>query len=99
MKRSVRINLRKVDCGNCARWVVTKINIWMQNGRHNMLPTQLREIQKRRSLLVLKSIKKTYFMPPNKCVQKIREKHIQGNNGNLSLDDASKKLAWKQHYE
>ena len=27
MKRSIRINMRKVDCGNCARWVVTKINI------------------------------------------------------------------------
>ena len=64
-----------------------------------MLPTQLTEMQKRRSLLVLKSIKKTSFTLPNKCIQKIREKHIQGNNGNLSLDDASKKLAWKQHYE
>ena len=29
----------------------------------------------------------------------IREKCIQGDDGNLSLDDTSKKLAWKQHYE
>ena len=29
----------------------------------------------------------------------IGEKCIRGDNGNLSLDDASKKLAWKQHYE
>ena len=29
----------------------------------------------------------------------IGEKGIRGDDGNLSLDDASKKLAWKQHYE
>ena len=29
----------------------------------------------------------------------IGEKCIQCDDGNLSLDDASKKLAWKQHYE
>ena len=29
----------------------------------------------------------------------IGEKCIRGDDGNLSLDDASKKLAWKQHYE
>ena len=29
----------------------------------------------------------------------IREKCIWGYDGNLSLDDASKKLAWKQQYE
>ena len=29
----------------------------------------------------------------------IREKRIQGDDGNISLDDASKKLAWKQNYE
>ena len=31
--------------------------------------------------------------------QMCTENQIQGNNGNLSLDDASKKLAWKQHCE
>ena len=29
----------------------------------------------------------------------IVEKYIQSDDGNFSLDDASKKLAWKQHYE
>ena len=29
----------------------------------------------------------------------IGEKCIQEDDGNLSLDDTSKKLAWKQHYE
>ena len=29
----------------------------------------------------------------------IREKCIRGDDGNLSLDDAPNKLAWKQHYE
>ena len=29
----------------------------------------------------------------------MRERCIQGDDGNLSLNDASKKLAWKQHYE
>ena len=29
----------------------------------------------------------------------IREKCIGGDDGNLSLDEASKKLAWKQYYE
>ena len=27
------------------------------------------------------------------------EKYIRGDDVNLSLEDASKKLAWKQHYE
>ena len=74
MKRSVtrREYLRREDCGSCGRLVGAKINIWMQNGKHNMPSTQLKEIQKRRSLLVLKTIKKTSFVLPNKCVQKIR---------------------------
>ena len=29
----------------------------------------------------------------------IREKSIRGNNGNISLDDESKKVVWKQYYE
>ena len=29
----------------------------------------------------------------------IGEKCIQGKDGNLSLDDASKKLAWKHYYK
>ena len=64
---SGRIYLRKEDCGRCGRWVGAKINIWMQGGKHDILSTQLREMQKRRSLLVLKTIKKTSFMLPNKC--------------------------------
>ena len=72
MKRSVRIYLRREDCGSCGRRVGEKINIWMENGKHDMPSTQLREMQKRRSFLVLKTIKKTSFQSPNKCVQKIR---------------------------
>ena len=29
----------------------------------------------------------------------IEEKYIQEDDGNLSLDETSKKLAWKQHYD
>ena len=81
MKRPVRIYLRR-DCGSCGRRVEAKINIWIQNGKHNIPSTQLREMQKRRSLFVL-----------------INEKYIRADDGNLSLDDASKKVAWKQHSE
>ena len=56
-----------------------------------MPSTQLREIQKRRRLLVLKTIKKTM------CCQ--TSAYIQEDDGNLSLDETSKKLAWKQHYD
>ena len=49
-----------------------KINNCMQNGKHDMPSTQLRKMQKGRSLLVLKTIKETSFVSPNKCVQKIR---------------------------
>ena len=49
-----------------------KINILMQNGRKlDMLSTQLREMQKRRSLLVLKTIKITF------CVTKQMEAENQ----------------------
>ena len=51
---------------------------------------------------MLKKIKKTFRVAKqvrteNKDV--IGEKCIRGDDGNLSLDDTSKKLAWKQHYE
>ena len=72
MKSSVRIYLRREDCRSCGKRVGAKINIWMQNGKHDMSSTQLREMQKRRSLLVSKTIKKTSFVSPNKCLQKIR---------------------------
>ena len=72
MKRLVKIYLRRDDCESCGRRVRAKINIWMQNRRYDMPSTQLREMQKKRSLLVLKTIKKTSFISPNKCIQKIR---------------------------
>ena len=72
MKRSVSIYLRRDDCGSCGRWLSVKINIWMQNRKHNIQSTQLREIQKRGSLIVFKTKKKISFMSPNKCIQKIR---------------------------
>ena len=70
--------------------------------KHDMSSTQLREIKKRRSLPVLKTTKKISFVSPNMHTENpgvIREKFIQGDGGNLSLDAESKKLAWKQHYE
>ena len=45
--------------------MVAKVNILMQNGKNDMLYTQLREMQKRRSLPVLKAIKKKFFVSPN----------------------------------
>ena len=54
----------------------------------------------------VKDNKKRSFMLPNKCIQNqdvirdvIGQKYIQGDDGNLSLDGTSKKLAWRQHYE
>ena len=72
MKGSVRIYLRSEDCKSCGRRVEAKINIWIQNRKHDMPSTQLREMQKRRSVLMLNTIKKTSLVLPNKCVQKIR---------------------------
>ena len=72
MKSSVEIYLRREDRRSCGRRVGAKINNWMQNGKHDMPSTQLRKMQKGRSLLVLKTIKETSFVSPNKCVQKIR---------------------------
>ena len=51
IKNSVRIYVRGENYGNYGRWVVAKINIWMQKGKHDMLSTQLRKMQKKRSLV------------------------------------------------
>ena len=72
MKRSVRINLRREGCGSRGRQVGTKINIWMQNRKHDLPSAQLREMQKRKSLLVLKTVKKTSSVWPKKYIQKSR---------------------------
>ena len=71
MKRSVRIYLWREYVEGCGRQLGAKINIWMQNGKHDMLSTQVREMQKRRSLLLLKTLKETSFMSPSKCIQKV----------------------------
>ena len=96
MKRLVRMHLRREDCGKCGSRVGAKISIWMQNEKHDMPSTQLREMQNRRSLLLLKTIKKTSFISPMRKENQdiIGEKFIRGDGGNLSLDDTSKKLAW-----
>ena len=65
MKRPEKIYPRREDCGSCGRRVGAIINIWMQNGKHDMPPTQLPEMQKRIILLVLKIIKETSFVSPN----------------------------------
>ena len=80
MKSSVSIYLRREDVGgckmwevaSCGRWVAPKITIWTQKGKHVMLSAELRKIQKRSSLLVLKPIQKTSVASPNKCIQKVR---------------------------
>ena len=54
----------------------------------------LRETQKRRSLLVLKTIKKTSLNVYRKQ-NVMGEECIRGYNGNLSLNEVSKKLARK----
>ena len=103
MKRSVRIYLRKEDCGSCGRRVGAKINIWMQNGKRNMPSTQLREMQKRRNLVSVKDNKENIFRVSKQMRAEnqdvIGEKCIRGVDGNLTLDEASKNLTWKQHYE
>ena len=43
MKRSVRIYLRRKDCGSCGRRVGAKINIWMENRKHIMVENIIRE--------------------------------------------------------
>ena len=65
MKRPEKIYPRREDCGSCGRRVGAIINIWMQNRKHDMPPTQLRELQKRIILLLLKIIKETSFVLPN----------------------------------
>ena len=99
MKRSVKIYLRREDCGSWGRRLVAKINIWMQNGKHDVLSTQLREMQKRRSFLVLKTIFRFVKQMPTENQDVIGEKCIRSDDGKLCLDGASKKLAWKQHCE
>ena len=102
IKRSVRIYLRREDCGSCETWVGAEINVWIQNGKHNMLFTQLREIQERRSLLVLNTIKKIFFVAKQMRTENQDvngEKCTRGDDDNLSLDDPSKKPSWKQNYE
>ena len=102
IKRSVRTYLRREDCGSCERWVGAEINVWIQNGKHNMLFTQLREIQERRSLLVLNTIKKIFFVAKQMRTENQDvngEKWTRGDDDNLSLDDPSKKPSWKQSYE
>ena len=74
MKRSVTIYLRTEDYGSCGRQVEAKINSWMPNGKHNMPSPRLKKMQKRRSLLAIKTIKETPFLSPNKCVWKLRMK-------------------------
>ena len=103
MKISVRICLRREDCGSCGRRVVAKINIWLQKAKHDMPSTQLKEMRKRRNLLVLKTLKKRSFMSHTQIrtvnQDVIGGKCIRSDDGHLSLDDASKKLAWEPHYE
>ena len=58
-------------------------------------------MKKRRSLLVLKT-KNIFRVAKKMCTENqdiIGDKCIRSDAGNLSLDDESKKLAWKQHYE
>ena len=43
MKRSVRIYLRREDCGSCGRRVGAKINIWMENRKHIIVENIIRE--------------------------------------------------------
>ena len=73
IKRSIRIYLRREGCGSCGRQVGTEINDWMQNRKHGMSSTQLREMQKRRSLLVFNTIKKTSFLS-NACQTNVYRK-------------------------
>ena len=57
--------------------MVAKLYIWMQKGKHNMPSRQLREMQKRRGLLALKTIKEKTSMSPSKCVHKIRTQMLK----------------------
>ena len=68
-----------------------------------MPSTQLREMQKRRNLVSVKDNKENIFRVSKQMRAEnqdvIGEKCIRGVDGNLTLDDASKNLTWKQHYE
>ena len=65
MKRSVRIYLRREDCEGCGRQAGGKINIWMQNGKHDMLSTQLRKNAEKEKFASVKDNKENIF-----CVAK-----------------------------
>ena len=103
MKRSVRIYLRREDCGSCGRRVGIKINIWMRNGKHDMPSTQLRGMQKKRTFASVKDNKENIFRVAKQMSTEnqgvIGEKCIRGDDGNLSFGDTSKMLAWKQNYD
>ena len=96
MERSVRVYLRREDCGSCGRWVEAKINIWMQNGKHDM-PSKGNAEKKK--FACFKDNRENIFCAVKQMHTEnqdvIREKCIRGDNGNLPLDETSKKLAWK----
>ena len=71
--------------------MVTKINMWMQNKNHNMLSTQLREMQEK--FASVESNKENIFR-----VAKQMRTENQDVIGEPYID-VSKKLAWKQHYK
>ena len=72
MKRSVRILSEKRRLWKLWKAGGSKDKYLDAKRKANMPSTQPRKMPKRRSLLVFKAIKKTYFVSPNKCVQKIR---------------------------
>ena len=88
--------LRREDCGSCERQLGAKINIWMQKGNHDM-PSE--KCRKEKFASIRNNRENIFHVARQMRTENqdvIGEKCIRGDDGNHSLDDASKKQAWKQ---
>lgn len=94
MKSSVKIYLRREDCDSCGRWVAAKVNICVKRkAKWNADKEQFASVTDNKEKIFL--VTKQMFTENQDVTGKM---YIWGDDGNLSLDNASKTLAWKQPY-
>ena len=85
--------------------MVAKINIWMEKGvrRHTEKTYTIKGNTENKKFICAEDKKENIFRVAKQMSTEnqdvIGEKCIRGDDGNLSLDNISKDLAWKQHYE
>ena len=95
MRRSVSIYLRREDCGSC----MLNVDLDAKRKAPHAVYTAKKNAEKEKFDSV-KFNKENIFRFAKQMrtenVDVIGEKCIRGDNGNLSLDDTSKNLAWKR---